>query len=327
MFRCVECQKEYADKPDYCECGNDTFEYIEEKVHIKEKPVKQPMTVEQKSQIVSLIFFVVCILLSLTVWIIPIKSATEEVTIKEEKSVVKNIPNIDKFWDSTPVKVQEIEQPKSEFTKEPIPLNVIPYESKPVAKPVAKPVQKTAQQKVTQQPKQQVNTPKQQTKPQAKKVEKKPVQTAQRQVIQQQTKPKEKEQPKTRQETQKPKTVYEQPKVQDVKPVEQPKKVYNPNSPQMLKYKGELRAALFRKLPVGSIQGSGTCSVHFSVDSTGKLVNRAFTRQSDNKSLNDAVYYMLMSVPRFSVPPSEYSGEMINMTFKINNGSYEITIN
>lgn len=315
MYRCIECQKEYKEKPDYCECGNDTFQYIEEQIVIKEKPIKQPMTVEQKSQIISLIFFIICILLSVVVWIIPIKSATEEVTIKEEKPVVKNIPNIDKFWDSTPVKIKEIEQPKPEFKKEPIPLNVIPYENKPVQKPV--------QQKVVKQPKRQINAAKPALKPQAKKIELKPVQANQKPVTQQQNKPKE--QQKVKQE--KFKIINEQPQKQEIKPIEQPKKVYNPNSPQMLKYKGELRAALFRKLPVGSIQGSGTCSVHFSVDSTGKLVNRAFTKQSDNKSLNDAVYYMLMSVPRFSVPPSEYSGEMINMTFKINNGSYEITIN
>ena len=104
------------------------------------------------------------------------------------------------------------------------------------------------------------------------------------------------------------------------------KPVYNPNSQTMLKYKGELRSALFRKLPVGSIQGSGACAVQFSVDSTGKLINRSFAQQSDNKSLNDAVYYMMMSVPKFNPPPSEYNGSLIKMYIKFNNGSYEISI-
>ena len=106
-----------------------------------------------------------------------------------------------------------------------------------------------------------------------------------------------------------------------------PKKpVYNPNSPEMLRYKNNLRAALFSKFAVGSIKGSGECSIQFSVDKTGKLINRKFSKESSNKDLNDTVYYMLMSVPRFSPPPDEYNGETIRMNFKINNGDYEITI-
>ncbi len=103
--------------------------------------------------------------------------------------------------------------------------------------------------------------------------------------------------------------------------------VYNPNSPEMLRYKNNLRAALFSKFAVGSIQGAGECSIQFSVDKTGKLINRKFSKESSNKGLNDTVYYMLMSVPRFSPPPDEYHGEIIRMNFKIDNGNYEITIN
>ena len=95
----------------------------------------------------------------------------------------------------------------------------------------------------------------------------------------------------------------------------------------MLKYKGELRAALFSKFAAGSIPDSGSCEISFSVDKTGKLINRKFTRESDNKTLNDVVYYMLMSVPKYLPPPSEYNGETIRMKFVIEHGSYEISIN
>jgi hypothetical protein len=115
--------------------------------------------------------------------------------------------------------------------------------------------------------------------------------------------------------------------VEKTVPSQPPKPVYNPNSAEMLRYKNNLRAALFSKFAVGSIQGSGECSISFSVDKTGKLTNRKFTKESSNKGLNDTVYYMMMSVPRFSAPPKEYSGETIRMNFKINNGDYEITIN
>lgn len=94
----------------------------------------------------------------------------------------------------------------------------------------------------------------------------------------------------------------------------------------MIDYKTKLRARLFSKFAVGSIQGSGACSISFSIDNTGKLINRKFTQEAENKSLNDAVYYMLMSTPTFTAPPSEYNGETIRMNFSINNGDYEISI-
>ena len=132
---------------------------------------------------------------------------------------------------------------------------------------------------------------------------------------------------------QKPKTIVETPNiVQQSKPAppvtfEQPKPVYNPNSPVMQKYKGSLRSALFSKFAAGSVQGAGTCEIQFSVDETGKLTNRKFLKESGNKSLDDAVYYMLMSVPKFTPPPDEYNGEPIRMKFIMNYGNYEISIN
>lgn len=90
-------------------------------------------------------------------------------------------------------------------------------------------------------------------------------------------------------------------------------------------YKGAIRMALFNNLNVPSIQGSGECAVEFNVDSSGKLTNRNFTYQSDNKSLNDAVYYMLMRVPSFNPPPASYKGEKIKLKFRYNNGNIEVS--
>lgn len=101
---------------------------------------------------------------------------------------------------------------------------------------------------------------------------------------------------------------------------------YNPNSPTMLRYKNNLRSALFTQFAVGSISGVGECSIQFAIDKNGKLINRKFSQESSNKALNDAVYYMLMSVPKFDAPPSEYNGQTIRMNFKIDNGNYEISI-
>lgn len=116
-------------------------------------------------------------------------------------------------------------------------------------------------------------------------------------------------------------------KLNETPPYKAPQKpTYNPNSAEMLRYKGNLRAAMFKHFPVGNITGSGECSIQFAVNDNGKLINRKFSQESSNKSLNDAVYYMLMNVPTFNPPPSTYSGQTIRMNFKVNNGSYEISI-
>ena len=328
MYRCSECNKEFKEKVDFCDCGNDEFIFIEDLKQIKSPIKKEPMTLEQKSQIVSLVFFIVCLLLSFVVWLIPINKNQEEIKITEDKNEVKEnleIPNIDKFWDNTLPKPEVVV--RQEAKPEPLPVqNVV----KVVQPPVKKSQQVKVQQKsqvVQNKPKTNVTKPVTQPKSaqtvQNKQNKKNNVKQSNANQSTDKTDKNKVIQPKTQEVKQKTQDV--KPKAQEVK--EQPKKVYNPNSPEMLKYKGELRAALFRKFPVGSIQGSGSCSVHFSIDLTGKLINRGFTKQSDNKSLNDAVYYMLMSVPRFKAPPASYSGETINMTFTLNNGSYAVTIN
>lgn len=41
MYRCTECHAEYQNLPDFCDCGNDTFEeYIEEEEYYEEEPPK-----------------------------------------------------------------------------------------------------------------------------------------------------------------------------------------------------------------------------------------------------------------------------------------------
>lgn len=337
MYRCKDCGQEFKEKVDYCDCGNNTFEYIEDFVP-KENPVKiskqprQPLTIEEKSQIISWLFFAICLFISLIVWLIPVK--VEQTIINDEikeQIDTKSIPNLEKIWNNTPPKVEikQKEKPQSvlDEIREEIPDKIIPktdikkpVQNKPVIKPVqqAKPV---VQNKPVTQNKQNLQKQNNQNKPIT---QNKPVtqnKTPQQSSKQSATKPKQTSNPNNlkplQQQTSKP---------AETKPVE--KSAYNPNSLEMLKYKGSLRSALFAKLPVGSIQGSGSCSVQFAVDKTGKLINRGFSKQSDNKSLNDAVYYMLMSVPRFASPPEGYNQELIRMNINMHSdGSYEISIN
>lgn len=327
MYVCKDCGSKYAEKVEYCECGNNVFDYIEDKKTVVNQPrKKQPLTIEQKSEFISKLFLIFCIILSVIVWIIPVKiEETQKTTqIAIPKADLKIIPSIDKIWDDTPIFVEKKEEDVV-INDTPIVLNEMPDYAKPIFK---------------EQKKQNLNTSAKQQDTKTKVLTPKTTQQVEKQkTVQRQ------EQKKTEQITQKTQSASNINKLQTPKQnmtsqqiaqtqqtkaepskVEKQKSTYNPNSPTMLKYKGSLRAAMFSKFAVGSISGSGSCSVKFSIDSTGKLINRAFVKKSDNKSLNDAVYYMMMSVPKFTPPPTEYNGETIQMNFNINNGEYEISI-
>lgn len=347
MYRCKDCQKEYSQRVEYCDCGNNTFDYIED-IAVQKKPAKEPFTPKEKSAIISQIFFLVCLILSAVVWIIPVKTQTPvEEKPAQKLAETKAFPSIDKIWNSTPPKQELPTQTTQLPTPEPVAIATStpaqqpqkPIQTKPAqttqTKPVTtpKPVQTQTKPVQTTQTK---STPTQnsQTKP-AQTTQTKPATQTQTKPAQTQTKPAQttssgqtqsssQTKPQTQTQTKPTQTSTSQTSTQT--PTKQETQTYNASSFEMLKYKGELRSAMFKKLPVGSIQGSGTCSVQFSIDSTGKLINRSFAQKSDNKTINDAVYYMMMSVPKFNPPPAEYNGSLIKMYFKFNDGSYEISI-
>lgn len=318
MYRCKECNAEYREKVEYCECGNNTFDYIEDVPPAKSTKYKQPLSLEQKSEIVSRIFFALCIILSILVWLIPVgnkktvKKQPQNITKQQTKINKTQIPNIDKIWDDTPIYNPEPVESKPEQTR---PLTPAEYVEQ---------MKNSVTQQIFNQPKTATNTNFQDIQ----KIQK--VQKVQK--PQNISKPIPKQAPQKQEQVQKKNNIIIRQRNEMsvnpelLTPPKTQKPAYNPNSAEMLRYKNNLRAALFSKFAVGSIQGSGECSIQFSVDKTGKLINRKFSKESSNKGLNDTVYYMLMSVPRFTPPPSEYNGKTIRMNFKINNGNYEISI-
>lgn len=307
MYRCNECNTQYSKKPDYCECGNDSFEFIDE------APVKKTLTLEQKSEIVSKVFFVICIIFAIIICFIPVSKETKpaaEKPIKTEKTI---IPDIDKFWDDTPIYQPQVSENKVIEQEDNNIISKIFKNPEIIKKPISKPVQKS--EDIKQKPKTKVNPSKDKIKIPDKTLQ---AANAPANPPKTQTPQQKKQQPKVEQKS-------VQQTVQQTNPSKTSPK-YNPNSSAMIDYKTKLRAQLFSKFAVGSVQGSGSCSISFSVDKSGKLINRKFVQESDNKSLNDTVYYMLMSVPYFTTPPAGYNGETIHMNFKMDNGSYEISI-
>lgn len=149
-------------------------------------------------------------------------------------------------------------------------------------------------------------------------------------------KPVVKQQPKQTQTTQTKKTQPAQTttKVQTkTKPQAQSRNVTVPKSGknqtssydyEVINYRTALRQRLFSNLDLYKIEGSGSCCIEFSINENGKLVNRNFVSQSDNKSVNDEVYKMLMRTPQFTPPPESYANKLIKMMFKLTSDSYEI---
>ncbi len=280
MYKCSDCGAEYKVKPDYCDCGNDNFiEIKEEKKEFKLKPVNVDS---------SIWVLVGCLILSLLVIMFFANPKQQDETVKKQviKQVSeKQIPDIETFWDNTPVKVKTVESTETTVVEEkPEPQKTLTQWFKPKTESVQ---QKVVQQNKTVQTKTVTKTT--------------PTANSNKQT-----------QTTTKTTTT---TVAKKPAAKTIS-----------NSTEVLNYKYRLRNTLFSKLNYTQIKGSGKCGIQFSVNSEGKLINRAFTFQSDNKSLNDEVYKMMMRLPVYKTPPQGYKGELIKITIEFNNDEYEVKL-
>ena len=294
MYICKECGQQYKTKPEYCNCGNNEF--------------KEPQTIKTTAKNYldkigispfALLFFVICIILSLTILLLynPQKQTNTAEPIKTIQTQTE-IPNIDRLWVESTPKIDTTEVVSKPIVKEKIaqPAKKVVTTKTTTQKTTAKINNITTNKKTNSQMSSKQNT---QTTTKIEKQKKSQINT--QQVV-----------PKT---TSTPEATTKQTVTN-----ESAKK----NNQELYNYKVQLRQALFSKLSVVSIQGSGKCGIEFSIDSTGKLINRNFTYQSDNKTVNDEVYKMLMRMPQYYPPPTSYKGQKIKMVFSFDNGSYSI---
>lgn len=146
MYICRECKAEYKEKVEYCDCGNNTFDCVPDNVEAVKTPTpsaKKSLTLEEKSELVSRVFFALCIILSAIVWSIPVgkaskKPANSQAPAKVQSVETKSIPSIDKIWNDTPLyqpKAQQPRQKQSQLDKirEEIPLTSAPINDNRVA--------------------------------------------------------------------------------------------------------------------------------------------------------------------------------------------------
>ena len=361
MYRCCDCGCEYKVKPDFCDCGNNTFEEIPavniEPVESDEKIVpqkKQKKTFdEQYPELsgfmgsldpISVIIFILCIVLSICsfIFIKPNEDTTAQ-SLKEEPKAERKVADINTFWNDTPPKPEPKIANQTPKTAENIVnqiINIIPKteDTKPVPqkpKPAANntnnqksntTVQKPVQ---TQTVKPKVQTTKPKTQTQQPTQTKKTVQT---------TKPKTNtsNQQQTQQQIKPANTIQQQPQnptPQITQPQQQIQPKINTVSPQQAEqelknFKRGLQSAYASRIKGNLLQvyGDGSCVIVFKVDSTGKITNRSFSQQSSNNTLNDAVYHSVMSMPSYQAPPSAYKGQTLHLSVKITNGMAQISV-
>ena len=169
MYKCSECGTEYETAPKYCECGNDIFINVEDEQDFvpqevedfddePEMPVRTSKyhgggrNFRQKNfSPVGLSIFAVCIILSLLVLFVIANPKKETAKIDTETQTAEEIeiPSIDSYWDNTPVKIAQKEEPQTpkqenildKIVQQIVPQQQPPKEVAPVAKTPA-PVQK-----------------------------------------------------------------------------------------------------------------------------------------------------------------------------------------
>ena len=231
MYRCTECYAEYSECPEYCDCGNDTFEeffeeeYYEEEpkqtTHVKAKKKLTPEEAEEikreelekkKSLIVAGVVFFLCILI---IFVFPPhkKKKMERVKQKVAMEQVK-IPSVDTFWDST---VQ------STYRKAKDPLANLPL----------------------------LNTK------------------------------------------------------------------FRYISPTLREYLVEIGGEFDRKWDKTIVQGSGEAKVEFTIDKEGTVVSKRIVATTHNETLDNSVLVALSKIISFNVPPDDYKGERIYISFKV----------
>lgn len=320
IYKCNNCGRNFNFKPDFCECGNnefvevvENFDYSTVKTDFNsgkdvdflynqnnsahndddfenENSYEKDLKKQRTSELVAIIVFVV-VLITAVIMIISnvsvlVKKSHDKTASVEIESYIPS--DVNEYWtDSKPTETSTNNARQGNNTNS---VNTNSVNKKNVTTPAKPSVQKTL-------PKTEKNTS---PKPVTKK------QDSQKTQIVAKAKP----------EIVKPKTEVQ-------KPITKPDNAISVE--EYLRYKNSLRNRLFANFPILNVQGQGTAKIAFSVAPDGKLINRRFVSQSGNKSLDDAMYHMLMRVPVYAVPPAGFEGREIMMQMDFNNGHYSFS--
>ena len=122
MCKCTECQAEYTNCPDFCDCGNDTFEEVYEEAYEEEyyeepvRPVRRParpkrvltpeeieeMEEEAADKKKAMITMGIALLICLVAICCPPYPQKKIEKVKEKAAVAKvKLPDVSSYWDNT----------------------------------------------------------------------------------------------------------------------------------------------------------------------------------------------------------------------------------
>lgn len=327
MYKCKECGTEYEIKPDYCDCGNDTFEEILSeqqtskndvtnvtKLNNAEK-VKEEKTEPkiEKSEVIPE----------------KVKVRQEKMKVTEPRNAVQyDYSRLRQFFDPISTTIFcvcivlailiVLFAGNSLIKKDSEKITETPKQTQNLNIPDIDKLWNSTPPKVIEQPKQ-IETPIQQEAEPSRTVELPKVkkQETQKSVAKSQNKTVSQNKPSTSQ-----KQVYKSQTKNVAKT--QPTQNTAVLKQEFQNYKLSLRNRLASRMDFTRIVGDGECVVVFKIDASGKLTNRNFAKQSDNDSLNDVVYNAVMLTPTFNPPPKGYKGETVHLKVRMYSNNYEV---
>lgn len=301
MYKCKDCGQEYKTKPDYCDCGNNTFDEIipqESQTKKTNKTVyeynKVPKTGDKRGEIFSWIIFSLCIILSVLSLIFIGRgnenNSSVSVNVAGDEKAVLEIPSIEDLWVDSASKIKSpepIDNPnifQSIFVKPQVQVAAKVDKAVKNMKKVTSSTQSTVQ---SNQPAQQGSMTEEQKAELVKRLTEN-------------------------------KTVS----VEKSEPVVDEAALKK----ELMQYKTALRNRIAANIDFTRVIGDGSCAVTFKIDSSGNLIERNFSTQSKNSSLNDVVYYAMMQNPAFQAPPKGYKDETLTLSVKMYGGNFEVTL-
>ena len=310
MFKCKECGTEYEIKPDYCDCGNDTFDEIIINTEPEIKPVisntntSTEQTVITSKEVISnqknklnssdikpyaIIIFILCLVLSVVVILFAWNSKPSETLDISENTInseQKPIPSIEKIWNNKLPETSAVQVKKTSDAPTTVKQNITTE------------VKKASQPTPQLQKQSTITAKKEQTKS----------------VTLKTTTPK----------TTAAKTTTTTPQTQSTTTVQ---KTVSATPQEIANYKIKLRNHIASKISFASVVGDGSCTFSFSVASNGELTGKKPVSLSDNESLNEAVYNALRQVYSYNTPPAGYKSEALKLTVKMYNNNFEVSLN
>lgn len=107
MYVCKDCKKTFKEKVEYCDCGNNVFEEVSDPpVQANNYPTPDTFSPAPMLpvSIMSIVVFSLCCLFSLcfVLFLGPEPKKRAKAPVTHEKTVVKEIPTVESFWDDTP---------------------------------------------------------------------------------------------------------------------------------------------------------------------------------------------------------------------------------